>query len=99
MAYCASVSRSDLHRITRGPDAARNETQGAVEDPSPLVLHPNKVAMVGIPPFSGLQNAQLRPAYRWGSWIPAERSDNRLAVGTERCAQEQKERNNKAFRF
>ena len=48
MAYCASVSRSDLHRITGGPDAtrvprnfSRAGTPGAVEDPSPLVLHTN----------------------------------------------------------
>jgi hypothetical protein len=45
MAYCASVSRSDLHRIIGGPDAARVPrnfsragTPGSVVDPSPLVL-------------------------------------------------------------
>ena len=43
MAYCASVSRSDLHRIIGGPDAARvprNFSRAGIPG-SPLVLHTN----------------------------------------------------------
>ena len=53
---------------TGGPDADQimqsshpPGTRGQWEDPSPLVLHANEVAMVGIAPFSGLQDAEPGP--------------------------------------